>query len=129
MIQGLTNLKITGRHGLPLKDAWKNGSSSYLGMTVHGFPNMVYMFDFQGPTVRANVPKTIKCQAQWLVSTLTELRDRNIYQFEPTATAIPQWNSMMTGSWGKTPNPQFTTWESARSSVTEPLWYVTIAIE
>lgn len=36
----LTNMGLKNRDGVPLKDLWKEGVSTYLGITIAGFPNM-----------------------------------------------------------------------------------------
>jgi cyclohexanone monooxygenase len=40
----LAPLRITGRGGLDLNTAWVDGASSYLGMTVPGFPNFFMLY-------------------------------------------------------------------------------------
>ena len=42
--QFLTPMRVTGRDGVALHDAWRHGAEAYLGITVAGFPNffMVY---------------------------------------------------------------------------------------
>lgn len=37
---GLTNMGLKSVHGTTLKDEWKNGAYTYLGTTIHGYPNM-----------------------------------------------------------------------------------------
>ena len=39
----LTRLRIVGRDGIELADAWKGGNEAYLGTTVAGFPNLFVM--------------------------------------------------------------------------------------
>jgi hypothetical protein len=39
----LTRLRIVGRDGIELGDAWKDGNEAYLGTTVTGFPNLFVM--------------------------------------------------------------------------------------
>ncbi len=40
MTGSLTRMDIAGRGGKVLRDAWKDGPASYLGIMVHGFPGM-----------------------------------------------------------------------------------------
>jgi cation diffusion facilitator CzcD-associated flavoprotein CzcO/acetyl esterase/lipase len=40
----LAPLRITGRGGLDLNTAWREGAASYLGMTVPGFPNFFMLY-------------------------------------------------------------------------------------
>ncbi|KVF66040.1 flavin-containing monooxygenase [Burkholderia vietnamiensis] len=40
----LSPMRITGRDGLDLNDAWRRGAQAYLGVTVPGFPNFFMLY-------------------------------------------------------------------------------------
>jgi cation diffusion facilitator CzcD-associated flavoprotein CzcO len=40
----LAPMRITGRDGRDLNEAWKAGAEAYLGMTVHGFPDFYLLY-------------------------------------------------------------------------------------
>ncbi|WP_218511358.1 alpha/beta hydrolase fold domain-containing protein [Variovorax sp. dw_308] len=40
----LSPMRITGRAGLELNEAWKRGAHAYLGLTVPGFPNFFMLY-------------------------------------------------------------------------------------
>jgi cation diffusion facilitator CzcD-associated flavoprotein CzcO len=40
----LAPMRITGRDGRDLSEAWKSGAEAYLGMTVHGFPDLYLLY-------------------------------------------------------------------------------------
>lgn len=40
----LSPMRITGRAGLDLNDAWRRGAQAYLGLTVPGFPNFFMLY-------------------------------------------------------------------------------------
>lgn len=40
----LAPMTITGRGGIDLNEAWRNGASAYLGMTLPGFPNFFMLY-------------------------------------------------------------------------------------
>lgn len=40
----LAPMRITGRHGTDLNEAWRQGAQAYLGMTVPGFPNFFMLY-------------------------------------------------------------------------------------
>lgn len=40
----LSPMRITGRAGLDLNDAWRRGAEAYLGLTVPGFPNFFMLY-------------------------------------------------------------------------------------
>jgi hypothetical protein len=39
----MAQLNVTGRAGLKLADAWRDGIEAYLGTTVAGFPNLFFL--------------------------------------------------------------------------------------
>ncbi|KGO70001.1 hypothetical protein PITC_066470 [Penicillium italicum] len=120
---GITKLNITGKNGLRLTDAWKDRISSYLGLSVPGFPNMFYLFGPQGPTVKVNVPTTVECQAQWILSTLKGLRESKIDCCEATPSAAQGWVNRLTQRWNDSLYAKADVWEARSSSnQSEPLW-------
>lgn len=40
----LSPMAITGRDGQDLNQAWRDGAEAYLGITVHGFPNLFMLY-------------------------------------------------------------------------------------
>lgn len=38
------SMAVTGAGGMPLREAWKDGPEAYLGIMVHGFPNMFMLY-------------------------------------------------------------------------------------
>ena len=44
----LTSLGIKNKDGVDIKDCWKDGVHTYLGMQVSGFPNMFMVYSPQG---------------------------------------------------------------------------------
>jgi cation diffusion facilitator CzcD-associated flavoprotein CzcO len=122
---GITKLNIVGKHGVHLTDVWKTRIISYLGMAVPGFPNMFYLFGPQGPTVKVNVPTTVECQAQWILSILKGLRESHIDCCEPTLSASQSWVEKLNQQWSNSLYMKANIWEARSSSdKSEPLWYV-----
>jgi len=42
--QFLTPIQVTGRGGVRLEEAWRDGAQAYLGITVSGFPNFFMLY-------------------------------------------------------------------------------------
>jgi cation diffusion facilitator CzcD-associated flavoprotein CzcO len=53
---GLKQIDIKGISGEPLAEYWKNGTRTYLGMAVSGYPNLFFTYGPQGPTALCNGP-------------------------------------------------------------------------
>src|SRR5690606_26839049 len=57
---------ITGRDGLTLADAWRAGPATYLGLAVHGFPNLFMVTGPGSPSLLANVLLGIEQHVDWI---------------------------------------------------------------
>jgi cation diffusion facilitator CzcD-associated flavoprotein CzcO len=66
-------IRILGRGGRDLADAWSGGARAYLGMTVPQFPNMFLLY---GPNTNLGIGSIIymiECQARYIRKALTHL--------------------------------------------------------
>lgn len=50
----LERINIVGKDGLTLKKAWEAGPTTYLGLFIHGFPNMYHIVGPGSPSVLTN---------------------------------------------------------------------------
>lgn len=65
----LSSLRVIGRGGQSLSEAWKDGAEAYLGMTVPNFPNFFLVY---GPNTNApNVLFMLECQARYISQCVT----------------------------------------------------------
>lgn len=55
----LCNMGLENKHGVDIKDVWKDGVKTYMGMMMHGFPNAFMLFSPQAPTALSNGPTII----------------------------------------------------------------------
>lgn len=86
----LTNIDITGRDGITLRDRWaRDGLKSNLGISVHGFPNFFMSLGPQTPYSNLVVP--IQLGAQWLQRALLWARDNDVDAFEATPESEDWW--------------------------------------
>lgn len=82
-------MDIKGKHGLAIKDYWKEGPSSYLGVSVHNYPNMFMVLGPNGPFT--NLPPSIESQVEWISDTVKYAVENNIEAIEATETAEQDW--------------------------------------
>ena len=84
-------IDIRGTNGLSLKDRWKAGPETYLGMTVDGFPNMAMLV---GPHMAlGNIPRTIEYNVEWVANLLGYTNDHTITRFEPNSADVQTWTA------------------------------------
>ena len=82
-------IDFQGVDGLRLKDKWKNGPRTYLGVMVDGFPNMMMLM---GPhTALGNIPRSIEHNVDWVTELIRFARDSNLTRVEATVTGVSAW--------------------------------------
>lgn len=69
----LKDLDICGLNGISIKNAWKQSTETYLGMTTAGFPNFFMMFGPNTNLAHSSVLLMIESQAHYITECLTHL--------------------------------------------------------
>ncbi|OQV06190.1 hypothetical protein CLAIMM_10801 [Cladophialophora immunda] len=88
-------IDIRGLGGRRLKDAWKDGPRTYLGLTVEGFPNMGMIMGPHGAL--GNIPLSIQSSVEWTADLLKYARDHNTVYFEPKPESVDDWTNTVAG--------------------------------
>jgi len=91
MTGALLKIDIRGRGGLPLREKWRAGPRTYLGLSMAGFPNLFTITGPGSPSVLTNMLPTIEQHVEWIADSLGHVRDRKLSRIEPTATAEDEW--------------------------------------
>jgi cation diffusion facilitator CzcD-associated flavoprotein CzcO len=82
-------IDLRGAGGVKLKDVWKRGPETYLGLMVHGFPNMMMVM---GPhTALGNIPRSIEYGVDWVTGLIRFARDKGLTRLEATAEGVKEW--------------------------------------
>ena len=84
-------IDIKGRDGLSLREAWKAGPRTYLGLQVDGFPNLFTITGPGSPSVLCNMPVPIEQHAEWIAGCIAHMRQHGIATVEPAADAVERW--------------------------------------
>jgi cation diffusion facilitator CzcD-associated flavoprotein CzcO len=78
-----------GLNGTKLKDVWKGGIRTFLGLSVKDFPNM---FMIMGPhQMFGNIPRSIEYAVDWVGDYLEYARDKNVQYIEATEEGMEHW--------------------------------------
>lgn len=89
---------LLDKDGRDIKDIWTdNGIRTYMGLGVHGFPNMFFACSPQAPTLLANGPTTAQCQVDCIVDAIRQLEAEGITRIEPTEAAQDDWCAIIDG--------------------------------
>jgi cyclohexanone monooxygenase len=81
---------IIGHNGLPLEEKWKDGVSSLHGMSTRGFPNAMFLSNFQSGFA-LNYTHTLDEEARHVAYMITQGLTQNIRTMEPTQDAERDW--------------------------------------
>ena len=82
-------IDLRGAGGMRLKDRWKRGPETFLGVMVDGFPNMVMLM---GPhTALGNIPRSIEYNVDWVTRLISFARDNNLTRVDATAAGVTSW--------------------------------------
>ncbi|MGB6396532.1 MAG: NAD(P)/FAD-dependent oxidoreductase [Bradyrhizobium sp.] len=82
-------IDFRGAGGARLKDKWRNGPQTYLGLMVDGFPNMMMLM---GPhTALGNIPRSIEYSVDWVTGLLRFAQDSGLTRCEATAAGVATW--------------------------------------
>jgi cation diffusion facilitator CzcD-associated flavoprotein CzcO/acetyl esterase/lipase len=87
----IVSVDITGRDGVTLKEKWRDGPSTYLGLTTVGFPNFFTITGPQSPSVLSNMVVSIEQHSDWVADCLDYMRTNGFETIEPTETAEAGW--------------------------------------
>jgi cation diffusion facilitator CzcD-associated flavoprotein CzcO len=72
-----------------LKEKWKHGPQTYLGIMVHEFPNMMMLM---GPhTALGNIPRSIEYSVEWVTGLVRFARDNHLTLIEATTAGVDSW--------------------------------------
>ena len=85
----LDRIDIRGAGGRTLKDKWRNGPETFMGVQVEGFPNMLMLV---GPhTALGNIPRSIEYNVEWVAGLLRHMNERQLVSVDPKPEAVAAW--------------------------------------
>ncbi len=91
MTGAFDRIDFRGTDGLPLREKWAQGPVTFLGMQVHGFPNLIMLAGPQSGSASANFPRGIEVGVDWATELLQHVRSSGATRFEATAEAEAAW--------------------------------------
>ena len=94
-------IEITGIGGEKLGDKWSEGPLTYLGMLVHGFPNMVMIAGPQSGSASTNYPRGIETGVDWANGLLDYTRAHGHTRLEATVEAETRWSAHVAKMYGR----------------------------
>jgi cation diffusion facilitator CzcD-associated flavoprotein CzcO len=89
----LLKMDIRGRAGRSLREDWKAGPETYLGLQVPGYPNLFTITGPGSPSVLTNMPVAIEQHVEWITDCIAHLRRNGIGTVEPSVEAARSWGA------------------------------------
>jgi len=88
----LTRIDIRGRDAQLLKDTWRDEVRTFMGLQVHGYPNMFTTMAPMSPAAAyCNVPTCIQQQVDWIADCMTFVQAQSGDSIEPSLAAQDAW--------------------------------------
>ncbi|KAF4772709.1 cyclopentanone -monooxygenase [Colletotrichum scovillei] len=112
----LLDMNIHGKNGVRLKEAWKSGINTHLGMMIAGMPNAF-----------TNAPPFIELQVDWVVRLLRRMSQDHLHSIEPSEESCVSWKDLVTEAFESTLFRDSTAWWTGANvphKRVEPLVYL-----
>jgi len=110
---GLTQIDICGRSRRTLKDTWRDGVKTHLGLGIPDFPNLLMLYGPQSPTAFCNGPTCAELQGDWVVECLSYLRDHRLTRLDTSDEAARDWSAHLDQVASMTLLPRADSWYMA----------------
>jgi len=86
----VTTIDVTGRDGVSIHDAWRDGARAYMGVTTSGFPNLFMLY---GPNMNnGSIIQMIEYQVEHVIEILTAMADRDLAWIDVRPDAMERFN-------------------------------------
>ena len=103
----LATMDIRGTENRSLGDEWYKQLQTFLGINVHGYPNMFMLSAPQSPF--ANLPIVMDNTADWISNVIDYMQKNSYHRVEPTQEATDKWCRLLTDVYEATVLPEAAT--------------------
>jgi len=93
-------IDLRGVGGQKLRDKWKDGPVTYLGMQVSGFPNMIMPTGPQSGSASTNFPRGIEMGVDWVTALLEHMWREGLVREDATPEAEAEWTEHVAQMYG-----------------------------
>lgn len=87
----ILKVDLRGTDGMTLQEKWSEGPTTYLGLSVPGFPNMFMITGPGSPSVLTNMIVAIEQHVEWIDTCLNFMAANNFSTIEATADSEVGW--------------------------------------
>ncbi len=91
----LSPIRVTGRGGITLNEAWNNGAAAFKGITVSGFPNLFMLYGPNTNLAHNSILYMLESQFQYVLSALDALQNHPGTAMDVRKDQWERYSSMM----------------------------------
>jgi len=91
----LSPMKIAGKGGRDLNEAWRDGAEAYLGLAVTGFPNLFMLYGPNTNLGHNSILFMLECQVHYILKCLGRLKGKHLAYLEPCAAPMREYNEKL----------------------------------
>ena len=106
----LTSIDIVGRTGKTIRENWKDGPRTYLGLTVPGFPNLLTLNGPGSPSVLTNMSLGSEQQGAYALRLIMHATANGYSSAEPRTDSAVSWTATVNQEAEKTLFPDAPSW-------------------
>jgi cyclohexanone monooxygenase len=119
----MLRLDPKGRGGLPLKERWKERFHNYLGLMIHGYPNLFMIHGPGSPGVFYNMPLGAERQMGWIGDVVRHMQERQLGAMDPTTASEDAWGAEVSGIANATLFPRTDSWWTGANVPGKPRYF------
>ncbi|MEZ5730261.1 MAG: NAD(P)/FAD-dependent oxidoreductase [Burkholderiaceae bacterium] len=87
------HIDIRGTDGEALREKWRDGPTTFLGMMINGYPNLLMPNGPQSGSASTNYPRGIEVGVDWCTRLLEHMHARGLERAEATEAAEAHWST------------------------------------
>ena len=91
MTGAMKEIDIRTSDGPSIQEKWADGPQTYLGIMIHGFPNMFMVTGPGSPGVKSQMILSCEQHVNWIADCIDSMRASGQTSIEPTAEAEAEW--------------------------------------
>ena len=113
-------IDVKGRGGCSLREKWKAGARSYLGLLMDGFPNLFVISGPNGPSALANFITISEHNVNWACDCISHMERHGLATVEATAEAENAWMDHIDEIGSRSLMPKANTWYTGTNVAGKP---------
>jgi len=91
VLGGFNQLDIRGVGGQSLRDKWRDGPRTFLGIQGHGFPNLFTLVGPHNAATFCNIPRCIEQNVEWVSDLIAHMHRQGLERVEAELAAENEW--------------------------------------